>query len=81
MTSPRRRSDWHQSLLDRGSSRVVRVERILLFGQRARRSPAVEVGKVPRLGASSRGVEEDQRVAVVRVVARVVVTAVVSAEI
>jgi hypothetical protein len=46
---------------------VDRVERILLFGQRARRRPAVVVGKVARLGASSRGVEEEQRVAVVTV--------------
>jgi hypothetical protein len=66
---------------------VDRVERILLFGQRARRRPAVVVGKVPRLGASSRGVEEEQRVAVVTVavvrvaVARAVVMAVVRAEI
>jgi hypothetical protein len=61
---------------------VDRVEMILLFGQRARRRPAVVVGKVTRLGASSRGVEEEQRVAVVRVaVARVVVMAVVRAEI
>ena len=61
---------------------MVRVERILLFGQRARRRPAVVVGKVPSLGASLRGVEEEQRVAVVRVaVARVVVMAVVRAEI
>ena len=59
-----------------------RVERILLFGQRARRRPTVVVGKVLRLGASSRGVEEEQRVAVVRVaVARAVVMAVVRAEI
>jgi hypothetical protein len=61
---------------------VDRVERIFLFGKRARRRPAVVVGKVPRLGASSRGVEEEQRVAMVRVaVARVVVMAVVRAEI
>jgi hypothetical protein len=52
---------------------VVRVRRILLFGQRARRRPAGVVGKVPRLGASHRGVEEEQRVAVVRVVVRAVV--------
>ena len=59
-----------------------RVERILLFGQRARRRPAVVVGKVPRLGANSRGEEEEQRVVVVRVaVARAVVMAVVRAEI
>ena len=56
-----------------GSSRVVRVERILLFGQRARRRLAVEVGKVPRLEASHRGVEEEQRVAVFRVVVRTAV--------
>jgi hypothetical protein len=61
---------------------VDRVERIFLFGQRARRRPAMVVGKVQRLGANSRGVEEEQRVAVVRVaVARVVVMAVVRAEI
>jgi hypothetical protein len=61
---------------------VVRVERILLFGQRARRRSVVVVGKVPRLGANSRGVEEEQRVAVVRVaVARAVVMAVVRVEI
>jgi hypothetical protein len=61
---------------------VDRVERILLFGQRERRRPAVVVSKVPRLGASSRGVEEEQRVEVVRVaVARAVVMAVVRAEI
>ena len=60
---------------------MVRVERILLFGQKARRRSVGVVGKVPRLGASLRGVEEEQRVAVVRVVARVVVTTVVRAEI
>jgi hypothetical protein len=61
---------------------VVRVERILLFGQRERRRPAVVVDKVPNLGASLRGVEEEQRVAVVRVgMARVVVMAVVKEEI
>jgi hypothetical protein len=61
---------------------VDRVERILLFGKRARRRPAVVAGKVPRLGASNRGVEEEQRVAVVRVaVARAMVMAVVRAEI
>ena len=47
-----------------------RVERILLFGQRARRRPAVVVGKVPRLGANFRGVEEEQRVAMVMAVVR-----------
>jgi hypothetical protein len=45
--------------------------RSLLFGQRARRRLAMEVGKVPRLGASLRGVEEEQRVAVVRATVRV----------
>ena len=45
--------------------------RNFLFGQRARRRLAVEVSKVPRLGASSRGVEEEQRVALVRAAVRV----------
>jgi hypothetical protein len=54
---------------------VVRVDRILLFGQRARRRSVVVVGKVPRLGASSRGVEEEQRVAVARAVVMAVVRA------
>jgi hypothetical protein len=44
---------------------------------KGKKRPAVVVGKVPRLGASLSGVEEEQRVAVVRVV----VTAVVLAEI
>jgi hypothetical protein len=48
------------------------VRRIFLFGQRERRRLVGVVGKVPRLGASHRGVEE-QRVAVVRAVARAVV--------
>ena len=55
--------------MDRGSSsnnRLVRVRRIFLFGQRARRRPAGVVGKVPRLGAYHRRVEE-QRATVVRV--------------
>jgi hypothetical protein len=47
--------------------------RNLLFGQRARRRLTVEVGKVLRLGASHRGVEEEQRVAVFRVVVRTAV--------
>jgi hypothetical protein len=47
--------------------------RNLLFGQRARRRLVVEVGKVPRLGASLRGVEVEQRVAVVRAVVRAAV--------
>ena len=42
----------------------------MLFGQRARRRPVGVVGKVPRLGASLRGVEE-QRAAVVRAAVRV----------
>jgi hypothetical protein len=46
------------------------VRRILLFGKRTRRRLAEVVGKVPRLGASHRGVEE-QRAAMVRVVVRV----------
>ena len=69
MTSSRRRLGLQPRLLDSGSSnssRLVRVRRILLFGQRARRRPVGVVGKVPRLGAYHRGVEE-QRVAVVRV--------------
>jgi hypothetical protein len=45
---------------------LVRVRRILLFGQRARRRLAEVVGKVPSLGANHRGVEE-QRAAVVSV--------------
>jgi hypothetical protein len=45
---------------------LVRVKRILLFGQRARRRPTEGVGKVPSLGANHRGVEEE-RAAVVRV--------------
>jgi hypothetical protein len=49
---------------------VVRVMRSLLFGQRARRRLAVEVSKVPRLGANFRGVEEVQRVAMVRTAVR-----------
>ena len=42
----------------------------MLFGQRARRRVVGVVGKVPRLGACHRGVEE-QRVAVVRAMVRV----------
>jgi hypothetical protein len=44
--------------------------RNLLFGQRARKRLAMEVSKVPRLGANLRGVEEEQRVAVVRATVR-----------
>ena len=41
-------------LLDSSSSSLVRVMRILLFGQRARRRPVVEVGRVPSLGPHHR---------------------------
>jgi hypothetical protein len=41
-------------------NRLVRVRRILLFGKRARRRPTGVVGKVPRLGASLKGVEEQR---------------------
>jgi hypothetical protein len=44
--------------------------RNFLFGQKERRRLAMEFGKVPRLGASLRGVEEEQRVAVVRATVR-----------
>ena len=47
----------------------------MLFGQRARRRPAVGVGRVPSLGPHHRGVEEE-RAAVVRAVVMAVVTAV-----
>ena len=78
MTSSGRRLGLQLRLLDssNSSNRQFLVMRSLLFGQRARRRLAMEVGKVPRLGASLRGVEE-QRATVVRVV----VTAVVRAEI
>jgi hypothetical protein len=49
---------------------LVKVRRIFLFGQRERRRPTEVVGKVPSLGASHRGVEE-QREAMVRVVVKV----------
>jgi hypothetical protein len=49
---------------------LVRVRRIFLFGQRARRRSAGVVGKVQILGAYHRGVEE-RRVAVVKAVVRV----------
>ena len=42
----------------------------MLFGQRAKRRSVRVVGKVPRLGAYHRGVEE-QRATVVRAVVRV----------
>jgi hypothetical protein len=69
MTSSRRRLGLQPRLLDSGSSRLVRVRRILLFGQRARRRPIEGVSKVPSLGANHRGVEEE-RAAVVRAVVR-----------
>jgi hypothetical protein len=49
MTSSRRRLGLQSRLLDNGSSsssRLVRVRRILLFGQRARRRSVVGVGRV-----------------------------------
>jgi hypothetical protein len=71
MTSSRRRLSLQPRLLDNGSnnsSRLVKVRRILLFGQRERRRSAVGVVKVPSSGPNHRGVEE--RVAVVRAVVR-----------
>jgi hypothetical protein len=69
MTSSRRRLGLQPRLLDSGSNRLVRVRRILLFGQRARRRPAMGVGRVPSLGPHHRGVEEE-RETVVRAVVR-----------
>jgi hypothetical protein len=69
MTSSRRRFGWQPRLLDSGSSnsnRLVRVRRILLFGQRARRRSAVGVDRVPSLGPHHRGVEEERAVVVRR---------------
>ena len=74
MTSSKRRLGLQPRLLDSSSSssnRQFLVMRNLLFGQRARRRLAMEVGKVPRLGSSLRGVEEEQRVAVVRAAVKV----------
>jgi hypothetical protein len=71
MTSSRRRLGLQPRLLDNGSNnnnRLVRVRGILLFGQRARRRPAVGVSRVPSLGPNHRGVEE--RATVVRAVVR-----------
>jgi hypothetical protein len=56
-------------LLDNNSNKMVRVRRILLFGQRERRRSAVGVSRVPSLGPHHRGVEEE-REAVVRAVVR-----------
>ena len=71
MTSSRRRLGLQPRLLDSSSSsRQFLVMRSLLFGQRERRRLAVEVSKVPRVGGSSRGVEEEQRVAVVMATVR-----------
>jgi hypothetical protein len=53
----------------RSSNRLVKVRRILLFGQRARRRSAMGVDKVPSLGPNHMGVEEE-RAAVVRAVVR-----------
>ena len=72
MTSSRRRLGLQSRLLDSGSSnssKLVRVRRILLFGQRERRRSTEGVGKVPSLGANHRGVEEERAV-VVRAVVR-----------
>jgi hypothetical protein len=68
----RRRLGLQPRLLDNGNSnsnRLVRVRRILLFGQRARRRSAMWVGRVPSLGPHHRGVEEE-RAAMIRAVAR-----------
>ena len=56
--------------MDNGSSNniLVRVRRILLFGQRERRRLVVGVGRVPSLGPNHRVVEE--RAAVVRAVVK-----------
>jgi hypothetical protein len=57
-------------LLDSSSSnRLVRVRKILLFGQRARRRSTMGVDKVPSLGPHHMGVEEE-RTAVVRAMVR-----------
>jgi hypothetical protein len=62
MTSSRRRLGLQPRLLDSSSSSQFRVLRTLLFGQRARRRPAVEVDRVPSLGPHHR---EERAVAVV----------------
>jgi hypothetical protein len=72
MTSSRRRLGLQPRLLDSSSSnnnRLVRVRRILLFGQMEIRRPSMGFGKVPSLGPHHRGVEEE-RETVVRVVVR-----------
>jgi hypothetical protein len=59
MTLSRKILGLQPRLLDSGSSsssRLVRVRRIFLFGQRERRRLAVGVGKVPNLGPHHRGV-------------------------
>jgi hypothetical protein len=53
MTSSRRILGLHPRLLD-SSSRQFLVTRTFLFGQRARRRPVVEFGKVPSLGPHHR---------------------------
>jgi hypothetical protein len=73
MTSSRRRLGLQLRLLDNDSSssnRLVRVRRILLFGQRARRRSIEGVSKVPSLGANHKGVEEERAVVVRAVVRR-----------
>jgi hypothetical protein len=55
MTLSRRRLGLQSRLLDSNNSNSqFRVMRTLLFGQRARRRPTVEVGKVPSLGPHHR---------------------------
>jgi hypothetical protein len=55
MTSSRRRLGLQPRLLDNSSSsRQFLVMRTLLFGQRARRRPAVEVSRIPSLGPHHR---------------------------
>jgi hypothetical protein len=56
MTSSKRRLGLQPRLLDSSSSsnRQFLVMRTLLFGQRARRRPVVEVDRVPSLGPHHR---------------------------
>jgi hypothetical protein len=62
-------NSYQPRLLDSDSSRLVKVRRILLFGQRARRRPVVGVARVPSMGPHHRGVEEE-RAAVVKAMVR-----------
>jgi hypothetical protein len=56
MTSSRRRLGLQPRLLDNScnNNRQFLVMRIFLFGQRERRRPVVEVGRVPSLGPHHR---------------------------